>query len=565
MKPIFICLSFCLPVLAQEGFKPIFNGRDLSGWSPVLENATAGKDPQGIVTVHDGVIHMYQNVRDKDLVPFGVIVSDKSWSRYHLRFQYQWVGKKFAPRNEDIRDAGVIYHAYESSRVWPKGIENQVQEGDTGDLIWCESNGHTWMRPAGQHAPEGQGLTGLLPENGGLLRQIGFKYEYIGRFPEADNYEGWTTVDTIVQADQWAIHKINGKIRTRLRDFRKPDGTPLTEGKITLQLEGAEIQYRDVVLKELPAPLTPSLQQVTLSALHGKSAAGTVTVTNPGTAALAANPRVIGKDADFFTVTPATATIAPGAAAEFQVTFTPGGFGGRYSAAVQFGPEETGAFVVLNSIGHGDGTEPTLQEILDTLSVPVTVGTGRWQDSSPARLGEGIYARSFIPTRDAKAYILPVAAFPDDDKPLPPLSFFTDLDTVLKPTGASLPPVGLDPEFVAKSQSGSLKLSDFKELAAPDAAFGLSLGEHSSTRSDRSSDLPINHKARIFKASRILESKLDDAYLVCFETGGLCDYNDAIFLIAGVAPWKLPEYRPQQEEKRWSLKEIRKGLGLSEQ
>lgn len=565
MKPICICLSLCLPVLAQEDFKPIFNGRDLSGWSPVLENATAGKDPQGIVTVHDGVIHMYQKVMTGDVVPFGVIVSEKSYSRYHLRFQYQWVGRKFPPRQGDIRDAGVIYHAYESSRVWPKGIENQVQEGDTGDLIWCESNGHTWMRPAGQHAPEGQGLTGLLPENGGLLREIGFKYEYIGRFPEADNYEGWTTVDTIVQADQWAIHKINGRVHTRLRDFKKPDGTPLSEGRITLQLEGAEIQYRNVGLKELSAPLKSSVQQVTLAALHGKTAAASVTVSNPGTTPLPANPRVIGKDGDFFTVTPATATIAPGASAEFQVTFAPGGFGGRYSAAVQFGPEDTGAFVVLNSVGHGEGSQPTLQEIIDTLSVPVTVGSGRWQDDKPSRLGEGTHARSFVPTRDAKAYILPVAAFPDDDKPLPTISLFTDVDPAFKPTGASLPPIGLDPGLIGKCQSGSLKLSDFHEFAAPDAAFALSLGEHSSTNPDRRSDLLLRHKARIFKASRVLESKLDDAYLVCFETGGLCDYNDAIFLLANVAPWKLPEPRPQPEDKRWTLKEIRKGLGLAEQ
>lgn len=565
MKSFLLCLSLCLPLLAQEDFKPLFNGRDLSGWSPVLENATAGKDPQGIVTVHDGVIHMYQNVPQGHLVPFGVIVSDKSYSRYHLRFQYQWVGKKFAPREGDIRDAGVIYHSYESSRVWPKGIENQVQEGDTGDLIWCESNGHTWMRPTGQHAPEGQGLPGLLPENGGLLREIGFKYEYIGRFPEADNYEGWTTVDTIVQADQWAIHKINGKVRTRLRDFKKPDGTPLNEGKITLQLEGAEIQYRNVELKELPAPLKPSLNQITLAVLHDKTATGSITVSNPGSAPLVANPQVIGKDGGFFTASPATATIAPGASAEFQITFAPGGFGGRYSAAVQFGPEETGAFVVLNAIGHGEGTEPTLQEILDTLSVPVTVGTGRWQDDKPVRPGEGIHARNFIPTSDAKAYILPVAAFPDDDKPIPPLSFFTDLDANLKLTDARLPSLGLDPKLIEKCQSGSLKLSDFEEFAAPDAAFGLSLGEHSSTYPDRVSGLPLIHKARIFKASRILESKIDDAYLVCFETGGLCDYNDAIFLLANVAPWKLPEPLGKQEEKRWTLKEIRKGLGLQEQ
>ena len=564
MKPTFIFLALGLPAFAQSEFRPIFNGKDLTGWSPVLENAAQGKDPQNIITVHDGTIHMYQNVKAGDPAPFGVIVSQESYSRYHLRFQYQWGGKKFSPRTGDIRDAGVIYHAYESSQVWPKGIENQIQEGDTGDLIWCESNGLTWMRPNGQYAPEGQGQTGLLPENGGLLREIGFKYDYIGRFQEYDNYEGWTNVDIIVQADDWATHKVNGRVHTRLRDLKKPDGTPLAEGRLTLQLEGAELQYRNVELKELSKPLKASLQQVTLTVRHGKTADGSVSLTNPGTAPLDAAPHLIGKDAEFFTVEPAAATIAPGASAEFHVRFAPAGFGGRYSAAIQFGNEETGAFVPLNAIGYGNGTEPTLQDILDTLSVPAIVGTGRWQEDKSPRLGDSIHARSFISSKDGKAFIMPVAAFPDDDAEIPALSLFTEIDPVLKPVSVAAPAIGINPELVAKSQSGSLTTADFKEFAAPDSAFGLCLGQNASTSQDRPSDLKIRYKARVFKASRVLESKVSNAYLVCFETGGLCDYNDAVFLLANVSPWKIAESWPQ-EEKRWTLKEIRKALGLSDQ
>lgn len=564
MKPTFIFLALSLPAFSQAEFRPLFNGKDLTGWSPVLENATAGKDPQGLITAHDGVIHMYQNVKEGDLVPFGVIASDASYSRYHLRFQYQWVGKKFSPRAKAIRDAGVIYHAYESSKVWPKGIENQVQEGDTGDLIWCESNGLTWMRPNGQAAPESQGLPGLLPENGGLLRKIGMKYEYIGRFPEYDNYHGWTNVDTIVQADEWAIHKINGQVHTRLRGFKKPDDKPLTEGRITLQLEGAEIQYRNIELKELTEPLKASLQQVTLCSRQGQTSDGSVTITNPGNAPLDATPRVIGKDSIFFTVEPAAATIAPGASADFRVRFTPQGFGGRYSAAIQFGGEATGAFVPLNALGHGDGTEPTLQEIIDALSIPTIAGTGRWQDDKSPRLGESLHARSFISAKDGKAYIIPVAAFPDDGAPLPSLSTFTEVDPALKPLGVEKPAIGLHAKLVEKAGAGKLDTADFQEFATPDSAFGLCLGENSSTHHERPSESKLRYKARIFKAARVLESEPADAWLVCFETGGVCDYNDAVFLLTNVLPWKTPESWPQ-EEKRWTLKEIRKGLGLPEQ
>ena len=85
----------------------------------------------------------------------------------------------------------------------------------------------------------------------------------------------------------------------------------------------------------------------------------------------------------------------------------------------------------------------------------------------------------------------------------------------------------------------------------------------SATDPDRASNSKLRYEARVFKASRLLESKLTDAYLVCFETGGLCDCNDAIFLLANVSPWKIPEPW-QKEEKRWTLKELQKGLGIPE-
>lgn len=562
MKKTILFLSLAVPVLAQPEFRPLFNGRDLTGWQPVLENAAFGKDPQNLITVHDGAIHMYRNVKHGDLAPFGVIVSDESFSRYHLRFQYRWMGKRFAPRKDAIRDAGLIYHAYQSSRVWPSGIENQVQEGDTGDLIWCNSNGFTWMRPAGEAAPEGQGMPGLLPEHGGILREIGFNYEYIGRFPEYDNYHGWTTVDTIVQADEWAIHKINGRVCTRLRDFKEKghEAKPLTEGRITLQLEGAEIQYRDIGIRELPEPLRSADKQVTLAARHGDTARESIVITNPGSSPLDATPRILGKDADFFTIEPAEARVEAGESATFQVGFSPLGHGGRYAAGVQFGPEDTGLFVPLSGLGHGDGTEPALQEILDALNIPATVQPGRWIDPKAPRIGDSIHARSFIPAENGRASIVLLAAFPDDDSPALPISLFSEVDPALQPIAAAKPSGVLQNEILTKARSGKLTPDDLTTFSAPDAAFGLCLGEDSSTDFDRKSAIDLRHKARVFPVRRILETKLEDAYLVCFETGGVCDYNDAIYLLANVIPWRIPESRPS-EEKRWSIEEIKKALG----
>jgi hypothetical protein len=263
---------------------------------------------------------MYKDVKEGELVPFGVIISDESFSRFHLRFQYKWLTKRFAPRAKSLRDAGLLYHTFDAARVWPKSIESQVQEGDTGDLIWVRSQGLTWMRPAGQHSDDSQGQPGLLPEWGGNLRFFN-NHDYIGRFGELDNYHGWTTVDTIVQADEWALHKINGKTCVRLRDFRDDKGKPLKEGRLCLQLEGAELVYRNIEIRELPKPLQPSHDNVVMEGTHAEGDTFTVTLTNPGAEERAPSPAVVGKDASFFTVSPDTASLAPGAEETFTITF----------------------------------------------------------------------------------------------------------------------------------------------------------------------------------------------------------------------------------------------------
>lgn len=573
----FLLTALLAPIaFAESEFRSLFNGKDLSGWSPILQNALPGKDPQGFITVHEGNIHMYKDSPNRSLVPFGVIISDESFSRFHLRFQYKWLDKKFAPRQNSIRDAGLLYHTFEADRVWPKSIENQVQEGDTGDLIWVRSQGLTWMRPAGEHSPDSQGQAGLLPEWGGNLRFFN-NHDYIGRFGELDNYHGWTTVDTIVQADEWAIHKINGKTCVRLRDFKDEKGNPLTEGRLCLQLEGAEILYRNIEIRTLEAPLGTSHDSILLDALHGQTHSQEITINNPGEAEQWVRAQLTGKDIPFFTITPLAQKIAPGQEATFKVTFAPKGFGGRYSAGIQFGPEDTGAFVTLNAIGYGEETEPKLQEIIDVLGIPARAADGRWLDHKASRIGSSINARTFLPYKGKKFYLASVASFPDEGDLPAALTFFTEADPELQDLSILQPAPGFDPNLIALLQtpavepetvdgaedqpkSPNLFPEPFIEIKAPDSALGLSLGNNSSTDSDRASALKLNYKARIFKASRTIERQFPNSYLICFETGGIPDYNDAIYLLGNAQPWRLPDKNPSKEQKRFTLSEIQKAL-----
>src|SRR5262245_61866266 len=83
----------------DKGWLPLFNGRDLDGFDLWLtESPTFDKSP--VFQVQDGVIHVYRDTPAGAPVAMGVFATKKEYSRYHLRFQYKWGEKKFAPRTE---------------------------------------------------------------------------------------------------------------------------------------------------------------------------------------------------------------------------------------------------------------------------------------------------------------------------------------------------------------------------------------------------------------------------------------------------------------------------------
>ena len=65
--------------------------------------------------------------------------------------------------------------------------------------------------------------------------------------------EGWNLCEIIV-TNGMAVHLVNGKVVNRCADFRQVvagEWQPLQQGKIALQLEGSEIAYRNLEIKEI--------------------------------------------------------------------------------------------------------------------------------------------------------------------------------------------------------------------------------------------------------------------------------------------------------------------------
>ena len=199
------------------------------------------------------------------MLPMGARLSwatsrtEKEYGNYHLRFQYRWGTKKFEPRYKLKRDAGLYYHLTGPDAVWPRALQFQIEQTNVGDLIALYGMElDTWIDPKTREAklPTYQG-----PDQGGEPRVMGGKgIAYQSRLPGPFEREGWNTVEVIARGDT-TIHMLNGHVVNQGRNirFRDPENAgearPLTRGRIALEIEAAELEFRKVEIKNLePTP-----------------------------------------------------------------------------------------------------------------------------------------------------------------------------------------------------------------------------------------------------------------------------------------------------------------------
>ncbi len=220
MKSTLLTLLLLSPFASAE---PLFNGKDLSGWTPDVPSADGKPETPPSFIVRDGLL-----VSKGD--PKGHLVSDKSYSDYKLEVEYRFPGKG--------GNCGVLIHASEPRNLYqmfPKSIEVQMNSGDAGDF-WCigeniEVPDMEKRRPR----KEGQNFGGgpadarrILNLNDGAEKPLG----------------EWNTMTIECKGDEVIVH-VNGTLVNH--------GTKSTasSGKLALQAEGTEVEFRKLELTSL--------------------------------------------------------------------------------------------------------------------------------------------------------------------------------------------------------------------------------------------------------------------------------------------------------------------------
>jgi Domain of Unknown Function (DUF1080) len=261
----------------RSGWTPLWNGKNLDGWSTWMRQPAPTSDVPGLKRNADGtyaepigsgrdplkVFTVVNNVDGRPAIRisgevFGELRSKASFKDYHLKLQFKWGDKKWPPREraETPRDSGLLYHVHAEpgaeGRTWARSIELQIQEHDVGDLyaigsvIAVRAKSRAGTQPMMyDYDPKGD-WTFFSQSQGAAGRCI--------KQPDNEKPTGeWNTVELVCLGED-CIHIVNGKVVMRLRGPTRIDADvprSVTSGPIILQSEGAEVFYRDIEVRSI--------------------------------------------------------------------------------------------------------------------------------------------------------------------------------------------------------------------------------------------------------------------------------------------------------------------------
>lgn len=136
-----LCASLSAAVtFAEDGqWVSLFNGKDLTGWTPKIKGYELGDNYKNTFRVEDGLMTVSYDDYDSFDRKFGHIFYKDKFSNYKFRVEYRFIGEQ-CPGGEGwaLRNSGVMLHGEDPAEMdkdqdFPTSIEVQLLGGNGKD------------------------------------------------------------------------------------------------------------------------------------------------------------------------------------------------------------------------------------------------------------------------------------------------------------------------------------------------------------------------------------------------------------------------------------------------
>jgi hypothetical protein len=268
---VVVALSAIVP--AQSVIVPtttikLFDGTSLANFDTWLVDHHTS-DPERVYSVVDQ-IDGAPAIRISGKI-WGGLLTKQAYRNYRLVAEYRWGGATWGNRRDRTRDSGILLHARgrmgntqkDFNGPWLMSQEFQIIEGGVGDYIsvagFTESgeqvrpsltarirkdrDGERVWDPKGEPVVVNSGRVNWWGRSEDWADTLGFRGPKDVESPGLE----WTRLEAVVSGGSLQYY-VNGQL------VFEATGSSLTEGKIMVQSEGAEIYFRRIDLEPIDKP-----------------------------------------------------------------------------------------------------------------------------------------------------------------------------------------------------------------------------------------------------------------------------------------------------------------------
>lgn len=238
------------PPPTESGWISLFNGVDLTGWTPKFTGSPLGENLRDTFRVVDGELRVSYDAWDGFAGEFGHLVHDVPYDHYRLRLEVRFLGEQVAGGpGWAWRNSGIMVHGQDPATMtldqsFPVSIEVQLLGG-----------GEEGERPTGNLCTPGT--------------NVAFAHELVTRHctsSSSPTFRGddWVTIEVEVRGHELVRHLVEGQ---SVLEYGAPQLDPddadaqrlldagvapeLGGGWISLQAESHPVEFRRIELYPL--------------------------------------------------------------------------------------------------------------------------------------------------------------------------------------------------------------------------------------------------------------------------------------------------------------------------